>query len=139
MIANAPCNKPAAPNPRKARPKISTADVGAAAQIADPTTRSKYQQTCTNQHRKGREEPHKVPTFKQNKRNKIHNLGVKKPIQIPKKRLKGRQSKQVGGAVPGHLGEGAEFSRDRRDGDADDVDVDAEEEGADAEAGDYCC
>lgn len=127
-MARAPWSRPAAPNPKKARPKIRTAEYGAAAQITDPTTESQSVSRQVYQ-------PAGVlkVTFEQEQRGKVNNFCVEILVEIAEEGLESGDGQQVRRAVPGNVVQRLEIRGYSRYCNSDDVHVQAEEEDAKTE------
>ena len=91
MMPSAPCNSPAAPIPATTRPRMKTAELGAAAQSTEPTGIHIGRFVL----RRWRCWKQFEITLEDEYGSKIHKFGVKQSIGIASNRLKGCQSNQI--------------------------------------------
>ncbi|KAJ4393371.1 hypothetical protein N0V93_002579 [Gnomoniopsis smithogilvyi] len=69
-------------------------------------------------------------TFEHKQGDQVHNFHVEELVKVAEEGLYNSHSKQIRRTIPRNVGQGVKFSRDARDGCADDVGVQPKEKNA---------
>jgi hypothetical protein len=120
-MANAPCIKPAAPQPATARPKMNASEDGAVAQSVEPTM-APVSILC--------HERTTHLTFEYGDRDEVHKLCVDDLVQLPAGWLQGCKGEQICTSIPSEIFKSMEIGGDDGEGSVDDRGVEGDEEGA---------